>query len=101
VLDYFVIADEDTVTGFRFAGVAGCVVHTPEAAREALAERVAQGGGIVILTDEIAETIADEVNALRFAASGPLLVQIPGPNGPEADRPDLEAIIREAMGVRL
>jgi V/A-type H+/Na+-transporting ATPase subunit F len=102
VIDYFVIADEDTVNGFRYAGVEGRVVNTPEEALEALTERVESGGGgIVIITDEIARTIEDEVNELRFGSSGPLIVQIPGPSGPAENRPDLAGMIREAMGVRL
>ena len=101
MIDYFVIADEDTVTGFRYAGVEGRVVNTPEEAREALAERVESGGGIIVITDEIADTIEDEVNALRFGSRGLLVVQIPGPSGPAEDRPDLAGMIREAMGVRL
>ena len=101
-MKYFVIADEDTVLGFRYAGVEGQAVHTPEEARAALAECVASGGiGIVILTDEIAATIRKEVNKLRFGSQTPLIVQIPGPDGPLPGRPDLLAVIREAMGIKV
>ncbi len=101
-MKYFVIADEDTVLGFRYAGVEGRAVRTPEEARAALAEQVASGlTGIVILTDEIADTIQDEVNRLRFESRTPLIVQIPGPDGPRPGRPDLTAVIREAMGIKV
>ena len=104
-MEYFVIADEDTVLGFRYAGVEGRVVHTPDEARAALAERAAAGPdgetGIIIVTDEVANAIRDEVNELRFESRVPLIVQVPGPDGPAPDRPDLAALIREAMGVSL
>jgi len=101
-VDYFVIGDEDTVLGFRYAGVEGRVARTSDEARAALAERVEGGGtGIVILTDEIANVIQDEVNRLRFEGGGPLVVQIPGPEGPLPERPDLPAIIQDALGIRI
>ncbi len=101
-MKYFVIADEDTVLGFRYAGVEGQIVHTPEEARAALAECVASRvAGIVILTDEIAATIQDDVNKLRFESQTPLVVQIPGPDGPLPGRADLLAMIREAMGIKV
>ena len=101
-MKYFVIADEDTVLGFRYAGVEGRVVHTPEEARTALTECVAaRVAGIVILTEEIAATMQDDVNRLRFEAQTPLIVQIPGPDGPLPGRPDLLAAIREAMGIKV
>ncbi len=101
-MEYFVIADEDTVLGFRYAGVEGRAVQTPEEAREALAEQVRAGRvGVVIMTEEIAEAIRPEVNALRFESSIPIVVEIPGPDGPAASRRELEAVIREALGVRV
>jgi len=100
-MEYFVIADEDTVLGFRYAGVEGRAATTPEEARAALAEQVEAGrAGILILTDRVAQAVEDEVNRLRFESRRPLVVQVPGLEGPAADRPDLLAVIREAMGVR-
>jgi V/A-type H+-transporting ATPase subunit F len=101
-MQYFVIADEDTVLGFRFAGVRGRAVTSAAEARAALAEQVEAGDvGVIILTDEVAQTIEDEVNRMRFESTMPLVVQIPGPTGPAENRPDLTALIREAMGVRV
>ena len=100
-MECFVIADEDTVLGFRYAGVEGRSVRTPEEARTALAERVeAARAGLIITTDEIARALSDEIQRLRFQSHAPLIVQVPGPGGPEADRPDLMGLIREAVGIR-
>ncbi len=100
-MEYFVIADEDTVLGFRYAGVEGQAVSTPGQAREVLSKQVAAGrAGILIITDQVASAARDQVNQLRFESRAPLVVQIPGPEGPAPDRPDLLALIREAMGIK-
>ena len=101
-LAYYVIADEDTVLGFRYAGVSGETVTSAEDAQQAfqqaLAERRAR---ILILTDVIAETIRDQVNAARTGGAWPLVVEIPGPTGPMPGRRTLLELIQEAVGVRV
>jgi len=100
-VECFVIADEDTVLGFRYAGVEGQAVRTPDEARAALAEQLeAARAGLIIMTDDIANELGDEISRLRFKSRTPLVVQIPGPDGPEPDRPDLLGLIREAVGIR-
>jgi len=101
-LAYYVIADEDTVLGFRYAGVPGEVVTRAQEARIAVREAVEQRRArILILTDVIAETIRDEVNAVRTGAAWPLIVEIPGPSGPMPGKRTLRELIQEAIGVRV
>jgi len=99
---YHVIGDEDTVLGFRYAGIGGDLVGTADEARQAL-ERVGRQPdvGILIITDVVADLIRDEVNAIRFGGKLPLVVEVPGPTGPSAERQDLLALIREAVGIRV
>jgi vacuolar-type H+-ATPase subunit F/Vma7 len=101
-MSYFVIADEDTVLGFRYAGVPGEVVESAAEARAAF-ERVTkpQGDDIVILTEQVAASIRELVNHVRFEVQKPVVVEIPGPSGPGEDRPDLLKLIQEAVGLRL
>jgi len=101
-MQYYVIGDEDTVLGFRFAGVPGEVVQTPDQARAAL-ERFKRPGDVVILivTETVADMAREEVNALRFDFELPLLVEVPGPGGPSPQRKDLLALIREAVGIKV
>jgi len=101
-MSYYVIADEDTVLGFRYAGVEGEVVESPEQAREVF-QRVCRSGrhDIVILTEEVSNSIRAEVNHVRFEVQTPVVVEIPGAAGPIPDRPDLLHLIREAVGLRL
>lgn len=99
---YHVIGEEDTVLGFRYAGVSGEIVRTADEARAAL-ERAARLGDIAVLiiTDTIADLVRDEVNRLRFDFELPLVVEVPGPGGPSPQRKDLLALIREAVGIRV
>jgi len=99
---YYVIGDEDTVLGFRYAGVPGDYVETPEEAKAAL-ERVTRQAdiGILIITDAVADQIREAVNAVRFTLALPLVVEVPSPAGPSPLRQDLLALIREAVGIRV
>jgi V/A-type H+-transporting ATPase subunit F len=101
-MSYFVIGDEDTVLGLRYAGVQGAIVDEPEKARE-IFKRVCASKryNLILLTERIAETIREDVNRVRFDVQEPLVVEIPGPEGPSPERPDLLKLIQEAVGIRL
>jgi V/A-type H+-transporting ATPase subunit F len=100
-VEFYVIGDEDTVQGFRYVGIPGKVVTGAQQAAAELA-RLAETKEelIIITTEQIANTVRDEVNALRFGEELPLVVEIPGPGGPSADSPSLLRMIREAVGVK-
>jgi len=99
---YHVIGDEDTVLGFRYAGVRGEIVGDATAARDALQRVIRQGDvTILIITDTVADLIRADVNAARFGFKLPLVVEVPGPNGPSPQRKDLLTLIREAVGIKV
>jgi len=101
-MKFFVIGDSDTVLGFRYAGIEGRVVADADEASVALREAVARSDiGIVIITEEIAESVRDEVTSIKVKVSRPLLVEVPGPGGPSPTRRTLLSIITEAVGVRV
>jgi len=99
---YFVIGDDDTVLGFRYAGVPGWAVASPAEAREAL-RRAAEDRelGIVIVQEDIADSIRAEVDRVRFGGRLPLVVEAPGRPGPSPKRRELMDVIQEAVGFRL
>ena len=101
-MKFLCIGDYDTVLGFRFAGVEGVVVETPEAARETLERALLQAAiGVIIIPDQIAKDIAPDIERIRFARTQPSIVVIPGPKGANPDRPKLIDLVREAIGVRV
>lgn len=96
----YVIGDEDTVDGFRIAGVEGTVVESKDAAREALLEAEEREEAIVIIPNSIASWIQDEIDRIRYGAEKPLIVEVPGPEGAESETPSLFRLIREAVGIK-
>lgn len=98
----FCIADEDTVRGFRLAGVDGEAVDDAKSAKAAM-DRVLSHPeiGLVILTDVVASEIQTEVDRIRMECESPLLVEIPGPDGPMPGRKSLRQFVQEAVGIRV
>ena len=98
----YCIADEDTVRGFRLAGVAGEAVANPAEAEEAVRRQAADGGaGILVLTDVVAAEIRPLVDEIRIEREFPLIVEIPGPDGPMHGRKTLRQFVQEAVGIRI
>ncbi len=101
-MKFFCIADEETVRGFRLAGVAGRVVTTAAEAAAAVVEAGAQADcGILVLTERVAAGIRRDVEAVRLEHERPLIVEIPGPEGPLPGRKGLRRLVQEAVGMRL
>ena len=101
-MKFFCIADEGTVRGFRLAGIAGHVVTTPAQAADAVEQAVSQPDcGIVVLTEKVAAGIRQQVEAIRLGRDRPLIVEIPGPEGPLPDRKSLRQFVQEAVGIRV
>lgn len=101
-MKFYCIADADTVRGFRLAGVAGEAVDSALEAADALARAARRPDlGIVILTDQVAAGIRDEVDRLRMGRGRPLVVEIPGPEGRMPGRKTLRQFVQEAVGIRV
>ena len=101
-MKYYCIADEDTVRGFRLAGIAGQVVTTAQQAAAAVETATAHADhGIIVLTEKVAAGIREQVDAIRLAHTRPLIVEIPGPEGPLPGRKTLRQFVQEAVGIRV
>lgn len=101
-MTFYCIADEDTVRGFRLAGVDGEAVAGAVEAERAVRRAVEQPGiGILILTDVVASEIRPLVDALRVERARPLITEIPGPGGPMPGRKTLRQLVQEAVGIRV
>ena len=96
----FCIADEDTVRGFRLAGVAGEAVSGAREAVDAVKRAAAMPGlGLLVVTDVVASEAQAEIDRIRIECVQPLVAEIPGPDGPMAGRKTLREFVQEAVGI--
>ena len=101
-MQFYVIGDESTVTGFGLAGVEGEVVETVDEAREALAKAFASPDvGIIIVTEKIAAQLRAEMEAYIFGRTFPLIIEIPDRTGPVAGRVSIRQLVRSAVGINV
>lgn len=101
-MKFFCIADEETVRGFNLAGVAGQVVTTAAQAAAAIEQALAQTDcGIIILTEQVASGMRQQVETFHLDRERPLIVEIPGPEGPLPGRKSLRQFVQEAVGIRV
>jgi V/A-type H+/Na+-transporting ATPase subunit F len=97
---FYCVGDEDTVRGFRLAGVEGRVVTSASEAAEAFNQAAARAEyGIILLTQPVGVWVRERVDAWRLGRDRPLLVEIPGPDGPLAGRKTLRQLVHSAVGM--
>ncbi len=100
-MQYFVIGDEDTVLGFSLVGTRGMVASHADEAMAALHTALENRDyGIIIITQDVADTIRSEVDRYMFSESFPLIVEIPNSATGGQSR-DLRVLVNEAIGVSL
>lgn len=101
-MKYFVIGDEDTVTGFSLVGVSGRVANNKMEARESFFVAVAMEDiGIIVITERIANQIRKDVDKYIYETSFPLVLEIPDRNGPLPDRKSIPEMVNAAVGIRV
>jgi len=102
-MQLMVIGNPDTVRGFALAGVRGEIALTPEALERAMDIAMADEEiGIVLVTQDVAALAPERIDALKGRGDlTPLVIEIPGPEGPDAERPSLSEMIRRITGVRV
>jgi V/A-type H+-transporting ATPase subunit F len=113
-MDYFFIGDPELVTAFRFVGINGAAVLNAEDARPVFL-KITKGwdetAGVVlpgiqncrvlILTEEVADWLGDELTQWQLSGRYPLVVEIPGLMGKLEGRKTLVDSIREAIGIHI
>jgi V/A-type H+/Na+-transporting ATPase subunit F len=99
---FYCLADEDTVRGFRLAGVEGRAVTARQDAEVALEELLERRDlGILIVSDVVAADLRHKIDEVRSERVVPLIVEIPGPKGSLPGRKTLRQSVQEAIGIRL
>lgn len=97
-----IIGDQDSVLGYRFAGVAGDVVETEDEARRAFeAALQAPDAGVLLITEKVDSMLQDEVMAHKLKAVPPYIAVVQDIWGPRENRRSLQDLIYEAVGIRI
>lgn len=101
-----VIADPDTTTGFRLAGITQTWdVINPEDALSIFKKLSSdEDCGIIITTERIADGIRDGINEINEKKKGitPIIVEVPDKRGTMVREVDpLRELIRKAIGVEI
>lgn len=97
-----VIADSDTVTGMRLAGVKEVSeVDDPKEALVVLKKNIKdEDVGVVILSEKLAEAVRGELTAITEDLVMPIIVEIPDKKGPLETKIDpVKEMVRRAVGV--
>ncbi|MEI6166239.1 MAG: V-type ATP synthase subunit F [bacterium] len=101
-MKYYCIADEDTVRGFRLAGIDGQTVAVPAEAAQAFESALNRPDiGIIILAQQVAAPLRTQIEAHRLARERPLIVEIPGPGGGLPGHKTLLRSVQEAVGIHI
>lgn len=96
------IGDEETVLGFRFAGIRGHVARDEDKARELFRRAVEDKEvSIVVITERIAERIRAELDEHMEKGSFPFVVEVADSSGPMRTRKSPLDIVKEAIGVSI
>jgi V/A-type H+-transporting ATPase subunit F len=101
-VDYFFIGESELLCAFGFAGVGGSAVSNKDEALSAFRTATASSPcKILLLTEQAADWIGEELTAWQLAGSYPLVVELPGLAGSLPGRKNLVDSIREAIGIHV
>ncbi len=96
-----VIGGERTVLGFKLLGITGQVPRDQEELVGALRQRYGEEGmALILLDEEVAELAREPVEEFKSRRDFPLIVELPGPEGP-GERKGIKEFIAGAIGIRL
>lgn len=94
----FTIGSKSFVTSFQLAGVPGKITETPENALKEIRTLTDDPEvGLVLVSDDITESIGDELTALR-AEKSTLVFSLPAA-GSEKSEVDYRVMLKKILGV--
>jgi len=87
------------VTGFVLAGANGEYTSSSEEALEKIRKLAADPAvGLIMVSDDVAKPINDELTAMKTKNAVPLIYAVPGP-GSKAEKVEYRAMLRAILGV--
>lgn len=98
-----VIADPDTVTGFRLGGVKeGYPVKDMKDAEDTLKEVFKKDISIIITTEKIGDSLRETIDRLTSSSALPMIIEIPDKTGPSERVTDpIRELIKRVIGVEM
>ena len=97
---FYVLAEEELVLGFAFAGIKGTPVYTRAEALAAFENIIKLPDvQVLVITEEVSVMISEQITAWQMSGKYPLIVEIPGLAGHLENRKTLVQSIREAIGI--
>lgn len=98
-----VIADRDTATLFKLAGVGSSfITDSPEEAERALRSLMEKDFSVVVLTKRLAQPIQQIIARLMRGRRYPVIVVIPGKGEPiEKETVSVHDYLKRALGIEL
>ena len=97
----YIIGDMHTVSAFRLAGVEGIVSKNDDAAQRLNEIIGKKDAGIVFITNELADGLADRITEINLSLPSPVVIEIPGIDDREGFRGSVMAYVSEALGISL
>ena len=87
------------VTGFVLSGVSGEYVSSAASAMDKIQSLSRDSTvGLIMVSDEVAKPISDQLTALRAKKAIPLIYEVPGP-GSKKEKVEYRAMLRAILGV--
>ncbi len=87
------------VTGFVLSGVSGEYVSSSTAALEKVENLVRDPDvGLIMVSDDVAKPIGEQLTAIRSRKAIPLIYGVPGP-GSKKEKVEYRAMLRAILGV--
>lgn len=97
-----VVGDADTVAGFRLAGVNESFLASPSNAEESVFSALSTpNAGIVIVSDEVVESISHKAKKALAASTKPVVVTVPSRKVSVAAGGSIQELVKRAIGVEL
>ncbi|GAB6055001.1 V-type ATP synthase subunit F [Methanobacterium alkalithermotolerans] len=98
-----VVADADTVTGFKLGGIKeGYVVESTQEAEETLTTLIKEKTAIIIITEKIGEELREVIEKFTKSSALPMIIEIPDKSGPSDRATDpMRELIKRVIGVEM
>lgn len=101
-MEIFVLGSTEVVAAMALAGLPGRVIERKSALHQALADpQLTERVRVMVVEEAIARLDRDEFDRLKLSPNGPLIVEIPGIQGPEPDRRTPLEVVHRALGISL